>query len=97
MPSPEALSGDPLPPPEIHTKTSPEGDVATISSVTLDEAAILASVKDVKAGGLCCFVGTTRDTFKGQSLSLTDCSTIRHKITQSVMALCLTCRRSHSF
>lgn len=71
MPSPDALSGDQSPQTEIYAKTSPEGDVATISSVTLDEAAILASVKDVKAGGLCCFVGTTRDTFKGQSLSLT--------------------------
>lgn len=60
----------PAPEPEIYTSTTPEGDVATITSETLDEAAILNSVKDVKAGGICVFVGTTRDTFGGSFWSL---------------------------
>ncbi|KAL7411652.1 Molybdopterin biosynthesis MoaE [Mrakia frigida] len=59
----------PAPEPEIYTSTTPEGDVATITSETLDEAAILNSVKDVKAGGICVFVGTTRDTFGDKPVS----------------------------
>jgi hypothetical protein len=65
-PSSKAMSSSSSPPlSETYTASTPSGDTCTITSESLDEAAILNTVKSVKAGAVCLFIGTTRDSFKG--------------------------------
>lgn len=58
MASSEAADG----PHEVRTT---EGDRLLLTHDVLDERALIDSVKDPRAGAVCSFVGTTRDTFEG--------------------------------
>lgn len=54
---------------DTYASTSVDGDEALLTSLPLAEKSILESIRSTKAGGLCLFVGTTRDTFQGVYVS----------------------------
>lgn len=53
-----------------HEVRTSDGDLILLTHNVLDESALVNSVKDPKAGAVCSFIGTTRDTFEGQALFL---------------------------
>lgn len=52
-----------------HEARTADGDLLLLTHAVLDEAALVNAVKDPKAGAVCSFIGTTRDTFEGASCS----------------------------
>lgn len=50
-----------------HEARTAEGDLLLLTHAVLDERALINSVKDPRAGAVCSFIGTTRDTFEGAS------------------------------